>query len=50
VVHAGGKFLLGEGCEGVPGNTDPALWEDPETAQLLQPCKTPAERGYNYFL
>lgn len=50
MVQAGDMFLLGKDCEGVPGSTDPALWEDTKTAQLLQPCKTPAERGYNCSL
>lgn len=31
-MQAGGMFLLREGCEGVPGNTDPAVWEDAKTA------------------
>lgn len=47
VVQSRGMFLLRKGCKGVPKNTDTALWEDNQTARLLQHCETPAERGYN---
>lgn len=40
-----GMFLLREGGEGVPGNTDPALWEDTKTAPSA--LQNTSERGYS---